>query len=671
MAVNAPLDKLLTYASEHTFQVGQVVWVPLGKRKVTGVICQVLDGEDENKKKIISEFEVKKILEVHEDNIQIPSVYIDWSQWLAQYYHFPLGPLVNSLFPSLKRKSRKKAEEFKLVPEEKAKQLNAEQTRCVQDILKNKNFGVHLLHGVTGSGKTEVYLHLIHKVLEKKQKALVLVPEIALTPQLVQRFSSRFPGEVAVIHSHLTQRDRTNDWWRAFTGETSILIGARSALFCPMPNLGMIILDEEHESSFKQDEKLKYHARDAAIMLAKKMSIPVILGSATPSLETWFNATTGKFIYHEMRHRVSQRKMPEVHVVDMRSIKKEERERVSIKISETLPFWMSPFLFQNLKECLDRKEQSALFLNRRGIAQAVQCFDCGFLYECPNCEISLTLHATHHLVCHYCDYTAAFRETCPDCHSHKISPSGLGTELVEKDVQKLFPQARIARADRDEITHRDDLEDLITAMEKGEIDILVGTQMIAKGLDFPGLNLVGLVMADVGFHLPDFRASEKSFQLLTQVSGRAGRHSELPGQVIVQTLCPEHPSVLYSQANDYVGFVQKELEHRKELSYPPFGRLASFRVSGTRLDNVKKTAHLLRLRLDQLKNLRSQYENIFILGPSPSALPKLRNKYRFHLLIKAIDAQSLSHFCREALMDTQWVLAGTKVQIDVDPINMM
>ncbi|RYZ79384.1 MAG: primosomal protein N', partial [Proteobacteria bacterium] len=374
----------------------------------------------------------------------------------------------------------------------------------------------------------------------------------------------------------LTPREKTNQWWAMVEGKKQILIGARSALFCPLPKLGMIVIDEEHETSFKQDEKLKYHARDAAVMLAKFSACPVVLGSATPSLESWQNAKSGRYRLHQLKHRVADRAMPTIEVIDLRG---EREERKIEGTQDKFPFWCGEVLFKAIGETLEKGQQAALFLNRRGVAQAVICPDCGWVPACPNCAVKLTLHGKSHLLCHYCDYHETLTEYCTECKDGEPKPIGLGTELIERDLTRLFPGARIARMDRDEITTREDLEDAVRSIENREVDILVGTQMIAKGLDFPGLTLVGLVMADVAFNLPDFRASERAFQLLTQVAGRSGRHlDEGAGRVIIQTYNPEHPSIHYTVNHDYEGFAEYDLGFREPLHYPPFWRLASFRI---------------------------------------------------------------------------------------------
>jgi primosomal protein N' (replication factor Y) len=453
------------------------------------------------------------------------------------------------------------------------------------------------------------------------------------------------------------------------------LIGARSALFCPIPDLGLIIVDEEHEPSFKQDEKLKYNGRDAAVMMGKIIDCPVILGSATPSLETWKNTLDGRYVLHTLKNRVANRSMPTMEVIDLREQKADDdQQRLIIAKYSHLPFWLSPALYEKMNETLAEGYQAALFLNRRGVAQMVVCPSCGHTRECPNCDISLTLHAGSHLICHYCDYHENFKVRCPDCREGELEAIGLGTELLEKDLSRLFPDKNIARADRDEIHTRADLEELISNMETGSIDILVGTQMIAKGLDFPKLKLVGLVLADVGFNLPDFRATERSFQLILQMSGRSGRHvkeGESPGYVIIQTFNAEHDSITFARNNDYEGFAKHELENRAALNYPPCGRLVSFRIQGTHLGKVEETAGLLARRAHSLKAQFPQYASVEVLGPAEAALAKLRGQFRYHLLIKSSQNAVVNPFSRQVLGDQSWVPTGVKILVDIDPMSLL
>lgn len=671
VAVEAPLFESLTYSSDLPLQRGQAVVVPLGKRKANGV---VLDATTE-----VPNFEVRSVDSIIEDYAPLPETYVRWIEWLAQYYMHPVGQVAQSSFPPLKKATKeRKSSRPPVIPElsaDTALHMTEEQDACFQAISKHQDFSTHLVFGVTGSGKTEIYLRLLEETLKSGKRGLVLVPEISLTPQLIQRFARRFGDKIAALHSQLTDRERTNQWWDIVDNKKSILIGARSALFCPIKDLGLIIVDEEHETSFKQDEKLKYNGRDAAVMLAKMMNCPIVLGSATPSLETWKNAVEGKYFLHTLKKRVANRALPTVEVVDLRQNKDDDEEKKKINSSHSfLPFWLSTELYENMKRTLEKGDQAALFLNRRGVAQMVLCPGCGYTCECPNCDISLTLHGRTHLVCHYCDYHENLKEQCPECKEGELKPIGLGTELLEQDLSKLFPDKRVARADRDEIQSREDLEDLISDMETGAIDILVGTQMIAKGLDFPKLKLVGLVLADVGFNLPDFRATERSFQLMTQMSGRSGRHvqeGEDPGKVFIQTFNIHHESVIYAQAHDFEGFAKNELVTREQLAYPPYGKMISLRIQGIHLNKVEEATRLLSRRAHALKGQFAQYEGIDILGPAEAPIAKLRNQYRFHLLIKSRQPQLANPFTRQLLGNQDWIPSGVKILVDVDPMSLL
>jgi primosomal protein N' (replication factor Y) len=665
IAVEAPLKEPLSYlppAEGNAPTRGQSVQVPLGSKKVNGVVV----GQTTE----LPEFKLKPIFQVIEDRPALHEAFLKWAEWMAKYYFHPLGLVFDSVFPALPRFAKRKKKAVPTPPPLREPQkppiLTDEQAACLKSIRETPGFGVHLLYGVTGSGKTEVYLHLMEDVLKAGKQALMLVPEISLTPQLTDRFSKRFPGQVAIIHSQLTPRDRTDQWWSMVAKEKSILIGARSALFCPLENLGLIVVDEEHEPSYKQEEKLKYHGRDAAIMLANLSKCPIILGSATPSLETWNNVRDGKYQLHEMKKRVADRSLPNIEVVDLRDEKEQRRDKIN-----ELPFWLSDRLYEAMLATLDKKEQVALFLNRRGMAPMAQCPSCGHVEECPNCAVSLTVHGRDHLVCHYCGYTQAKSKKCPACKEGDLVPLGIGTELIETDLRKLFPEARIARADRDEIQTRDELEKMIRDMEVREIDILIGTQMIAKGLDFPHLTLVGLVMADIGFHWPDFRASERSFQLLTQVSGRAGRHSVEPGTVIVQTYNPFHPSIVHTVQNSFAEFADHELEERRRSGYPPFERLALLRINSNDNLRAQTVAQRLAERAEALAQSQERYKGIKVLGPAPAPLAKLRGRFRYHVLIKAPAPNVLQNFILWCLADDKWILPGTKVQVDVDPLHML
>lgn len=671
VAVEAPLPTALTYRLPENMrwdplaERGQSVVVPLGKRQASGLLLAPTEET--------GEYALKDIISFNLDRARLPDHFLQWLEWLSRYYIHPIGQVTEMAFPPLSRAIKeRKSHKSPLTPDLPASApptLTEEQAHVLSAIETSPGFHVHLVHGVTGSGKTEIYIRLLEDVVKAGRQGIVLVPEIALTPQLIERFTRRLGHAVAVIHSHLTPREKTNQWWAMLEGKKQILIGARSALFCPLPNLGMIVIDEEHESSFKQDEKLKYHARDTAVMLAKFSNCPIVLGSATPSLETWLNAKNGRYKLHQLKARVADRLLPSIDVIDMR----EERDmRKQTGRDESLPFWMSRSLHEAIYQTLEKGEQAALFLNRRGVAQAVVCPDCGYVPECPNCAVKLTLHGKTHLLCHYCDFHLSMTEHCPQCPDGEPKPIGLGTEMIENDLARLFPGARVGRMDRDEINTREDLEEMIKGVENREVDLLVGTQMIAKGLDFPGLTLVGLVMADVSFNLPDFRSAERSFQLLTQVSGRSGRHlDEGQGRVVIQTYNPDHPSITFTCAHDYEAFATFELGFREALRYPPYWRLASMRILGLDLDKVKATAKQLRSRALRLQQISPAFASIEILGPAPAPLAKLRNNHRWQLLLKGPDASALGTFCRRLYDNQDWVQAGVKLLVDIDAVHLL
>ena len=650
--------KNLIYFSEKTFHPGDSVLVPLKNKILSAVILKKISLSP-----IKKSFQIKEILTKDKKRKPICSARLNWLLWLAQYYQHKVGQVIHLHFLPLKSplKTYKKKQEnlrsnqtISHFSRERKKVLTAEQKKCLREIqnCEKKDFRVHLLHGVTGSGKTEIYFHLIEPALKEGKSVLILVPEIALTPQHIEHFSARFPGEVACFHSHLSLKQKRDEWQAAQRGEKNILIGPRSALFCPLPHLSWIILDEEHESHFKQEEKLKYHGRDAAIYLGKCLNIPVVLSSATPSLESWQNAQSGKYFYHCLKKRVFETKAPDLKIVDMKKHKK----------TDILPYWLSKELYTALQKHLKKKEQAALFLNRRGENSYVFCSSCGFHFSCANCDISLTQHQSSHLICHYCGFREEKKEVCPKCKSPDLYSVGVGTATVEKELKKLFPFARIARADRDEIKNPKQWEQILKQMKKKEVDILVGTQMIAKGLDFPFLNLVGLIFADQGLNYPDFRAAEKSFQLLSQMAGRSGRRKKI-GEVILQSYNPSHP-VIQDLKKDFEHFAVRELKYRKKHNYPPFGKLSLIRVQSVSSAMAKKEA--LKIR-QILKNL----EHLSLLGPAPAPHFRLRNKYRYHLLLKSVNISVLKK--AEAIIINTFCsskIGPVKVYINPDPVNM-
>ena len=524
-----------------------------------------------------------------------------------------------------------------------------------------------LLRGVTGSGKTLVYIELLKEVVQRQGRgAIVLVPEIALTPQTVARFRSHFGEIIAVLHSALSEGERFDAWRALRSGERRIAIGARSAVFAPVRDLGAIILDEEHETSYKQSESPRYHARELAIMRAAATGAVCVLGSATPALESWYNAQNGKYALLELPERVEGRPLPPVEVVDLR--RKSSGSGSGSGSGVTI---LSPRLVDAINARLERSEQTILLLNRRGYATFVQCRECGEVWQCHQCNVSLTFHrGRRRLVCHYCLHEEAPPSVCVRCGSSDISFRGVGTEQVEREVAETFPTARIARMDVDTTSAKWSHHDILGRVEQGDVDILLGTQMIAKGLDFPNVTLVGVVNADIAMNLPDFRASERTFQLLTQVAGRAGR-GERGGEVIVQTSLPNHYAIKCALAHDYVGFAQRELDERREPNYPPHVRLANILISGINEDATIAEA-----------DRASAYTRDFIAGnrvpatltgPAPAPIDRIRGRWRWHFLLRSGNAKALGILLR-ALQYRYEFKPGTselRLVIDRDPVSLL
>ena len=559
-----------------------------------------------------------------------------------------------------------------------------------------------LLHGVTGSGKTEVYLQAIAHCLQQGKGAIVLVPEISLTPQTVERFKARFcsgPVQtlVAVLHSHLSAGERHDEWHKIRQGRAKIVIGARSAVFAPVDPLGLVIVDEEHEHSYKQEEAPRYHARDVAVVRGRMEGAVVVLGSATPSLESFFNAQKAKYTLLELRQRVDDKKLPLVRVVDMRQEARREKG--------------APIFSQKLREeimqRLERREQVMLFLNRRGYATSLQCPKCGQVAECPNCSVALTYHRSRQkLLCHICGHETPAPAACPNaqCRNPAIRYAGLGTEKVEDTLAKLFPRARVCRMDSDTLKRKEDYRRILGDFRRGKIDILVGTQMIAKGLHFPNVTLVGIIHADLSLHQPDFRAGERTFQLLTQVAGRAGR-GDVEGGVIVQAFTPFHPAIQYARRHDFAGFYEQEIEFREQLKYPPITRVALLTMKGRNQEKVKFSAEHVRKELDKLAGLGSQkvgkresesaepaksgamsahfptfplsqlpalhaLPDLIIAGPAPAPLLRAETYYRFQIMLRTRQMSRLSRSLAK-LVETLALPDDVSLTVDVDPVNLV
>jgi primosomal protein N' (replication factor Y) (superfamily II helicase) len=515
-----------------------------------------------------------------------------------------------------------------------------------------------LVHGVTGSGKTEIYLQAIHATLARGHSAIVLVPEISLTPQTVERFKGRFAeaqDAVAVLHSHLSEGERHDEWHKIHLGRARIVIGARSAVFAPLKNLGLIIVDEEHETTYKQEEAPRYHARDVAVVRAKIEKCVAVLGSATPSLESYYNATTGKYRLATLTQRVDNRQMPLMRIVDLRQ---ERRKEKAIAI-------LSEKLRGAIADRLEKREQTILFLNRRGFSTSLLCSNCGEARDCPNCSVALTFHRhVARLSCHLCGHTAAVPKKCPACGKDALIYAGFGTEKVESTVAAIFPNATVRRMDADSMTRKQAYRDTLLNFRAGKIDILVGTQMIAKGLHFPNVTLVGIINADLALHLPDFRAGERTFQLLTQVAGRAGR-GETPGEVFVQTYTPFSPSIQFARHHDFPGYFQQELEFRERCDFPPFKHAILITVRSAHEARAKFSAETLARRLKEALGPE------FILGDAaPAPLEKLQGQFRFHILMRGEAIVRLSRLVRETL-DKLPFPEDVTVAVDVDPYQLL
>src|SRR5271157_1087031 len=536
--------------------------------------------------------------------------------------------------------------------------LNAAQQVACEEIassIRAHQFRTFLLHGVTGSGKTEVYLHAIEVAVAEGRGALLLVPEIALTPAMAGQFFGRFGDRVAILHSAFTDLERSEQWRRIRSGAASVVVGTRSGVFAPVRNLGLIVVDEEHDGSYKQEETPRYHGRDVAIVRAQAAGACVVLGSATPSLESRYNAERGKYRLIELPGRIEERPMPSVELIDMRQEFLETRQQATL----------SRKLTDAIGARLENGEQTIVLLNRRGFSSFVACRACGERVQCANCSLTLTYHKRERrLLCHYCGYAEKVPSICPKCASEHIYFLGVGSEKVEEELHRAFPAARIARLDRDTVTGKRQYETILQDFRDGHFDILVGTQMIAKGHDIPNVTLVGVISADIGLGMPDFRAAERTFQLLTQVAGRAGRGS-VPGIVLIQTINPEHYAVRMAAAQDYQAFYEKELNFRRMMHYPPFSAMANVLV------RAEKREMAMRMSSELGVLLTPPPEKLRVMGPAEAPVPRLKNEYRYQFLIKAASRKALNELLqrvRAFAAERKW--GATALVIDVDPLSL-
>jgi primosomal protein N' (replication factor Y) len=529
--------------------------------------------------------------------------------------------------------------------------------KAIGEAVDSGKFTSMLLHGVTGSGKTAVYLSAMQAMLAQGRSAILLVPEIGLTPAVAADLHQIFGDEVAILHSALSDDERAEQWKRVHSGECHIVVGTRSAVFAPVPNLALIVVDEEHDHSYKQEETPRYHARDVAVMRAKIANAVVVLGSATPSLETYYNAQQGKYRLLELSERIEQRPLPEVEIIDMRAeFQRSKKDDV-----------LSQKLMEELGDRLERGEQAMVLLNRRGYSAFVLCRECGETVQCKNCAIAMTYHKREHrLVCHYCGFMRPAPKTCPKCGSEYVQYLGTGVEKLEHLLHGMFPQARIGRLDRDTVRGRDDLERVLSQLHSGEIDLLVGTQMIAKGHDIPNVTLVGVVGSDAALGFPDFRAAERTFQLLTQVAGRAGRGST-PGRVVLQTFFPEHYAIQFAAAHDYRGFYEKEARFRSWMHYPPFNAVSNVLVRSPNLQEALAWSGILGNWFQS-----TRLDGIRVMGPAAAPIVRLKTEYRYHFLLKSASRERMNGFLR-AMIDhaLENKIPRISLVVDVDALSLV
>jgi primosomal protein N' (replication factor Y) len=662
IVINRPIEGPFTYSIPENLRgqvkIGSCVEVFFGNKKLVGYVVGL-----SSKSKIKN---IKPILDILDNVPVIDSEMLKLTKWISEYYYSSWGEAISAAVPNVlkrtskgKRQIRKKdrgEDEFVFVDGSDRHLPPTPEQKQALDLIKecmgSKTHRVFLLHGVTGSGKTEVYLQSIAHALDLGRSSIILVPEISLTPQTVARFRARFGERIAVLHSRLLGSKRASEWERIISGEAEIVVGARSAIFAPVKNLGLVVVDEEHETSYKQEDVPRYNARDVAIKRAELSHASVILGSATPSLESFYAATQSRYTLIELPERIDSRLLPEVEIVDMRE--ELTREKKLPIFSQNLKAW--------IEKDISEDKQVILFLNRRGFSTFINCRKCGYVLTCKRCNVSLTYHFhTKKLSCHHCNYKIDPPDICPQCNSSYVRYWGIGTEKVESELHRLFPKAQIARLDTDATHDRGTHEKVLSKFKDHKIDILVGTQMIAKGLDFPKVTLVGVVSADTALNIPDFRSGERTFNLLTQVAGRAGR-GDLGGKVIIQTYTPGHYAIQAAKNHDYNSFYAKEISFRKELNLPPYCHIVVLTFRGRKEENVLKTVDSLRRKFEN-KNKSSTVE---IVGPAPAPISRMKGMYKWNLFLKSPETEDAVCLLRKVLKDRRRE-KGVIITVDVEP----
>ncbi|MBU0683624.1 MAG: primosomal protein N' [Candidatus Omnitrophica bacterium] len=654
---NLPIDRTFQYKvtgkESYSPEIGKRVYIPFRNNKRIGYIVAIETAP------IVAE--PKELIDIIDTRPIFSKDMIDLAQWISKNYFCSWGEALEAMIPSVLKRGKVSStsrinEYFEKIVSVESHVPNKEQAKILDNIKKcieAKKHEVFLLHGITGSGKTEIYLQAMEKVLSLGKTGIMLVPEISLTPQTVERFRSRFGDKVAVFHSNMLESARFTECKKIKDGELKIVVGPRSAVFSPFDNLGICIVDEEHEPSYKQEDTPRYHARDVAIERARQANAPVILGSATPALESYYKARVGEYRLAELTQRVKEKALPKVKLVDMRM---EFETRVGKKV-------VSRILEEALKKDIAKKQQALIFLNRRGFATFVLCQKCGYVVKCSKCDSPMVFHqAKKELICHYCNKRSEPLKICPACASESLMYKGTGTEKVETELKKLLPTAIIARMDSDTMSKRGAHARVLGDFKAHKIDIIVGTQMIAKGLDFPKVTQVGVISADANLNLPDFRSGERTFNLITQVAGRAGR-GDLGGEVIVQTYTPEHYAVKFAAKHDYIGFYEREIDARRQLFFPPFIGLVKITLRSRNEEKVIGTSERLA---EVLRRKMPEYD---MLGPAPSPMVKLRGYYRWNILLKIknrVEAvKTLKHSIKGFRKGSEVFMA-----VDIDPMSL-
>ncbi|MGC8765702.1 MAG: replication restart helicase PriA [Brevinematia bacterium] len=651
--LNLPINKTFYYKVPDGLEAHQFLRVVLdfSNREMVGFILRVFDEKEQ------FDFELKPITEIIDDKPIVTKELIELANWMSSMYFCSFGEALFSFLPT-EKKQKRFIHQFSGI-NESFKKLTDEQFytfKTIEDSIKKSKTDTFLLYGVTGSGKTEIYKYLVKTTLSLGKSAILLVPEISLTPQNLERFYECFGEKVALYHSKMSKKERFFEWMRVFNGEAKIVIGPRSAVFLPVNKLGLIIIDEEHDTSYKSSNSPRYHARDIARYRSLKENAVVVLGSATPMVETFYNALRKKYVLLELKNRYSV-KLPSVEIIDLKEVSGKKEGLISSKLMESMLF------------TLQKNRQVLLFLNRRGFAPVLICEKCGFVFECSHCNVALTFHKSEKkLICHHCGDRQDVPLKCPSCGGIELKEVGSGTERLEETIKNLFVNCRVERMDLDTTRRKNSYFEILRKIKNHEVDIVIGTQMIAKGHDIAGIELVGVIMPDIMLNIPDFRASERTFSVLTQVIGRAGR-KDIPGKALIETFSPDHYAITFAAKQDYRGFFLKELKRRKDFNYPPFVKIGRVVIRGEKKEKVEAFCEELRFFL---KRGSSDFDSE-ILGPVSCPLEKLKNKYRYHIIIKSNNLKNIKEIIEKIVnffndSDYKNLLY---LEVDIEPLSLI